>query len=169
MGLDFSGGSQSGTTSSTSSGATNKTFGTGQTALQDQLGTSLSKSLSAADSGTLSPGVLAGVTQTADKINKTASGGMDRISQFLAARGLGKSGVAGKAGLENELARQGAIGDSTASAYGRQDQLNQGNLLAALNYAFTQLGATTTASQTGASEGSQFGWDANAHVPFFGN
>jgi hypothetical protein len=177
MGLSFGGGSsqsqasRTGTTSGTS--ATQGVYSPGQTAVRDQTGSTLSQDLTAASTGKMTPGVTAMATNAADKINKTSSGLTDRITQFLAQRGLGKSGQTGKVALEGELGREGELGTNAANFAGMQSQLNSQNLLAALNYAFSSLGSTAATtgatSMTGNTSGSNFGWNANAHVPFFGS
>jgi hypothetical protein len=172
MGASFGGQSsqEQATTSGTSTGTAAKTFSPGQSSLQTQLGTSLSRNLTAADAGTLTPGTTAMETQAADQINKTSSGLTDRVNQFLAQRGFGKSGQTGKATLEGELGREAQLGTNAANFAGMQQGLNSQNLLAALNYAFTSLGQTTagTTSGTYSGTGSQFGWKAGAQVPGFG-
>lgn len=153
MGLSM-GESSGGTTSSaTGSSTQNKTFSPGQTSLQKQIGTNLSSDLTAADAGTLTPGTTAMETQAADQINKTSSGLTDRVNQFLAQRGFGKSGQTGKATLQGELGREAALGSNAATFAGQQQALNSNNLLAALNYAFTTLGQTATGTSTGQSSG----------------
>ena len=86
---------------------------------------------------------------------------------MLAARGFGPSGSTGQATLQSGLNTASGIAGETGVAEGQQQNLNQSNLMAALNYAFTSLGSSgSTSSQ---QQGSQYGWNANAHVPFFGS
>jgi hypothetical protein len=168
MGLSM-GGSTGGTSSSaTGSSTTSNTYSPGQSSLQSQLGTSLSSDLTAKDTGTLTPGTTAMETQAADQINKTSSGLTDRVNQFLAQRGFGKSGQTGKATLQGELGREAALGSNAATFAGQQQALNSQSLLAALNYAFTSLGQTAFGTSTGNS--SQWGVSGGlkAAVPGFG-
>jgi hypothetical protein len=152
-----------GSTSSQSTGKSDttqaNTYALGQTDLQTQLGKSLSSSLAASDAGTLSPGVQAQETASADQINKTAGGLTDRINSFLAARGFGKSGTTGKATLQGELGRESQLAGNQANFAQVQQGVNSSNLLAALNYAFTSLGLTQneTASSSGSSSGFKLG------------
>jgi hypothetical protein len=158
MGVSLGGSYGQTSSSATSTGQQNqqKTFSPGQSSLQDQLGTSLASSLAASTSGGLSPGVQAQQTQAADAINTTSSGLTDRVTKFLAQRGFGKSGKTGQATLQGELGRQGALAGNAANFAGVQQNANSGNLLAALNYALTNLGMSTTAS--GSSTGNTSGW-----------
>jgi len=160
MGLTLGGSSGGTTSSSTGNSTTNKTFSPGQSSLQDQLGSSLATNLKASDSGTMSPGVTAQKTQAADTINKTSSGLTDRVNQFLAARGFGKSGATGQATLQGELGRESQLAGNEANFAQVQQGVNSQNLLAALNYAFTQLGQTAS----GASTGDSSSWGVNAGV-----
>jgi hypothetical protein len=160
--------SSSGTTAST--GSQQNVYAPGQTALRGQVGGTLSQDLTAANAGTLSPGVTAMETNAADQINKTSSGLTDRVNQFLAQRGLGKSGQTGKATLEGELGRESQLGTNAATFAGQQTNLNQQNLLAALNYAFSSLGSnvnqTGTTSGTGTSKGTSFGAQVSGSYAF---
>jgi len=150
----FLGGSYGSTNqSSTGSSSTSNVYGPGQTDVQSKLGTGLGAALDAATAGTLSPGVRAQKTAAASAINKTSGGTLDRINQFFASRGFGKSGTAGKAGLSTELAREAALGENEANFAGIQQGLNTTNLMAALNYAFTALGQTAAGTSTGKSSG----------------
>jgi hypothetical protein len=107
-------------------------------------------------------------TQAADQINKQSSGLTDRVNQFLAQRGFGKSGATGKATLQGELGRQAALGANTASFAGMQQNLNSQNLLAALNYAFTSLGTNAFGKSTGESSGWDISGGVKGMVPGFG-
>jgi hypothetical protein len=144
--------------SSTGTSNTQNTFSPTQTATQDLLGTGLQTALASSNAGTLTPGVAAQKTAAASQINKTAAGTLDRTNAFLASRGFGKSGTAGKAALQTDLARQGALGANEANFADIQQRLNSQNLLAALNYAFTALGQTARGTSTGKSSG----WGLNA-------
>jgi hypothetical protein len=163
MGLSYgqSSGQTSSTATSSGTGTQQNVYSPGQTAVRDQTGTTLASDLAAANAGTLSPGVKAMETNAADQINKTSSGLTDRVNQFLAQRGFGKSGQTGKATLEGELGRESQLGTNAATFAGQQSQLNTQNLLAALNYAFTSLGSNVTQAGTtsgsGTSSGSNFG------------
>ena len=154
MGLNFGGGSSKSATSGTTS--TSGTFSPGQTSLQSDLGTSLATNLKSSDAGTFSPGVAAQKTQAADAINKTSGGLTDRINTFLASRGFGKSGTTGQTALQGELGRQSALAGNEANFAQVQQGVNSSNLLAALNYAFTQLGQTTSASGSTSGKNSGF-------------
>jgi hypothetical protein len=140
-----------GGTSSTATGtsSTSGTYSPSQSGIQGQIGSNLSTDLTAANSGTLTPGTTAMETQAADQINKTSGGLKDRVQQFLAARGMGKSGQTGQTELQGELQRENAIGSNAATFAGQQQQLNSSNLLAALNYAFSALGSSSMGKTTG--------------------
>ena len=125
---------------STSTVTTAITYGTGEKFFQDQLGSSLSACLDATNRGTLTPGVQAQKNAAADQINKTSGGLLDRVNSFLAARGFGKSGTTGKASLTSELGRESALGANDANFAQVQQTQNSSNLMAALQYAFQQLG-----------------------------
>lgn len=158
MGLSLGGAYGATTSQSTGQSTTANSYAPGQTGLQGDLGKSLSTDLAAKDAGTLSPGTTALKTQAADSINKTSGGLTDRVTQFLAQRGFGKSGATGQASLQGELGRESALGNNEATFAGQQQNLNSQNLLAALNYAFTSLGS----SAQGASTGSGTSWGVKA-------
>lgn len=160
MGLSLGGSYSSANSSTTSSSSENKTFSAPQTGIQNQLGSNLSSDLSAANTGTLSPGVQAQKTQGADAINTESSGLQGRMQSFLAQRGFGKSGQSGKTALSGELGRQSALGNNEANFAQVQQNNNQSNLLAALNYAFTQMGTTAA----GQSDGSSSSWGVKGGV-----
>jgi hypothetical protein len=164
MGLSLGGSYGQTTSSSTGSSTTSQknAYAPGQTAVQGQTGTTLSRDLAAANAGTLSPGTTAMETNAADQINKTSSGLTDRVNQFLAQRGFGKSGQTGQTALQGELGRESQLGTNAANFAGMQTNLNQQNLLAALNYAFTSLG--TTAASSGVSSGKGTDWGVGAGV-----
>ncbi len=160
MGLSF-GGSTGGTSSSTTSSSNqNKTFSAPQTNLQDQLGANLSSGIAASTAGTMSPGVAAQETASADQINKTDPGLQSRVQRVLAARGFGQSGESGKVTLASELGRQSDLASNQANFAGIQQNVNSQNLLAALNYAFTNLGTTASGSTSGSSSGWNVGGGA---------
>jgi hypothetical protein len=162
MGLSL-GASGGGTSSSTTSSGTKDTanvYSPGQSSLQSELSSALSTDVAAGTSGTLSPGVQAGETTAADQINKTSSGLSSRVNNFLASRGFGASGTTGQMDLQSELGRQSALGANAANFATVQQNANSGNLLAALNNAFTSLG--TTSAATGESTGSTSSWGVDA-------
>ena len=92
-------------------------------------------------------------TASADAINKTYTGIGDRMSKFLASRGFGQSGTAGKTQLQTELGRAGAIANNEASFSGLQLDQNNSFLSDMLNAAFQKMGS----SFTGNSSSSGFG------------
>ena len=160
MGLSL-GGSVGGTSSS-STGSSNQsnTYSAPQTAVQNAAGSTLSSDLADASAGTLTPGTTAEETTAADQINQTSSGLTGRVNQFLAQRGFGASGQTGEATLQGELGRERNLGTNAANFAGQQNTMNNSNLLAALNYAFTSLGS----SASGASSGSGSSWGLGAGV-----
>jgi hypothetical protein len=166
VGLSFGGGSSSGTSSSNTSQNQSNVYAPGQTSLQSQLGGTLANDLTTASEGTLSPGVTASETAADNQTNQTAGGLTDRVNAALAARGFGPSGTTGKTTLQGELARESQIGNNANAATVQQQTLNQSNLLAALNYAFTSLGSTGGSSSSGYSSGSDSNWGANASAAF---
>ena len=153
MGLSLGGASSN--TNSSSTGTSANTYSPTQSGVQNQAGSNLMSDLTAAQSGTLTPGTQAEATSIADAINQTSAAGGSRIQQFLAGRGFGSSGQTGQADLQSELARESAQGANTANYAGQQNQMNSNNLLAALNYAFTSLGSS--GASFGSSSGSAFG------------
>jgi hypothetical protein len=168
MGLSL-GGSMGGTTSSSTGSSTQaNTYNPTQDTTRGVIGTTLQNDLAASNAGTLTPGVQAQETTSADQINKTAKAGTDRVQQMLASRGLGQSGQTGQATLQGELARESAQGANTATYAGMQNQMNSQNLLAALNYAFTSLGSTASGASTGQSSGWGVGGGVSGKIPGFG-
>lgn len=157
MGMSLGGSYGQSNQSSTGTSSTANTYAPGQTGLQNQLGGALGQNLTAAQTGALSPGVQAAKTQSADAINKTSAGTLDRTNAYLAARGFGKSGATGKAALQTELGRESSLAGNEANYAQIQQQLNSSNLMAALNYAFTALGSTAAGTSTGKSSGFGFG------------
>lgn len=168
MGVSLGGSYGSSQSASTGSDTTAKTYAAPQTGVQNDLGTSLSKSLAAKDEGTLDPGVLAQKTQSADAINTQSSGLQDRLTRFLAQRGFGKSGESGKAVLSTELGRQAALGNNEANFANVQQTANGSNLMAALNYAFTSMGTNETGTSSGTSSGYKVGGGVSAGIPGMG-
>jgi len=165
VGLSLGGSTSSGSSNATNSTTQSNTYSPGQTSLQNQLGSSLSSGLTAATNGTMSPGVAAQETASADQINKTSAGTGSRISQFLAARGFGKSGATGSAGLQTELARQSSLAGNNANFAQVQQGVNSQNLLSSLNYALTSMGMTGSGSASGSSSGTSFGAGATFGLP----
>jgi hypothetical protein len=168
MGLSLGGSMGGSTSSSTGSSSTDVKNSADQQRLQSVLGSTLQNNLAAANGGVLSPGTQAMETQASDQINKTSKAGLDQTDQKLAERGFGKSGQTGQATLQSELAREGAQGNNAASFAGQQQQMNSQNLLAALNYAFTSLGSSSSGSSTGDSSSWGVSAGAAAKVPGFG-
>jgi len=166
MGLSLGGSYGSTNQQATGTSTTANTYSPTQTALQSQIGGNLSTALTAANAGTLTPGVAAQKNKAAADINTTSGGTIDRINQFLASRGFGKSGTAGKAALTTELGRQSALAGNEANFAGIQQGVNAQNLLAALNYAFTSLGATAAGKSTGSTSG--FGIAGGLGIPLTG-
>ena len=164
MGLNY--GQSSGSTTGSQSGQTAGVYSPGQTALQTQLGSSLSTNLADANAGVMSPGVTAEKTAAADTINKTSGGLMDRVNSFLAARGFGKSGQTGQAALQGELGRESQLGGNEANFAQVQQGVNSQNLLASLNYALTNMGMTSSGTSSGTSKNSNFGAQASAAFSF---
>jgi hypothetical protein len=163
MGVSLGGSyaSSKGTSTASSTGAQDYTYSPQQAAVRNLLGDSLATNLRSSQQGTLSPGVEAQKTQAAEDINRTSTSGLQsRIEQFLGARGFGKSGATGKATLESELSREGQQGANAANFAQIQQNQNNATLMAALNYAFTQLGLTT--QESGTTSGKSSGWDIAA-------
>lgn len=157
MGMSMGGAYGQTSQSSQSSSNQQNTYAPGQTAVQSQLGQDLASSLLSSQSGKLSPQVQAMKTASADAINKTAAGTVDRTNEALASRGFGKSGTAGKATLQAELGRQADLAGNESNYAGIQTGLNSQNLMAALNYAFTALGQTASGQSTGSTSGFSVG------------
>lgn len=170
MGLGLSGGynSQSSKSTSTSqdnaavASSTNKTYTADQTSLQG----SLIQALQGLISGSASPTVTAAQTASADQINSEYSSVGDRTQKFLAARGFGSSGQAGKSVLQTELGRQGALANNSASYGATGLQLQQQGLQDSLSAAFNNSGTTSTGTssdtKSGSSTGSESGWGVGA-------
>jgi hypothetical protein len=119
----------------------------------------------------MSPNTRAVTTAAAGDINQNYQTAGDAVQKSLAQRGFGRSGASGKATLQTELGRQAALaGNESAGAKSQLDQNNQ-SLLAALNYALTGMGSTTTSTGTqnesGQATGSQttFGAQAGFGLP----
>lgn len=152
-GLGISGGYQSSSTKTSSSGSQANTYSPEQTALQTGLSKLFSSLLPGIASGTMTPDVTAAKTGAADSINKTYSGLGDRMNRFFASRGFGQSGTAGKAALQTELGRAGAIGTNEANFAGIQLDQNNKLLTDALAAAYQTLGSSFTQQGTGNSSG----------------
>lgn len=164
MGLSM--GATHGSTDSSSTGASGNTYTSGQSSLQDQLMAAFSKLLPGVASGSMSPNVTNMQTAKADQINQNYSGLGDKMNRFLAARGFGQSGQTGKAAMQTELGRQGALAANASAASGEQLNLNQSILSDSLLGAFNAIGAT--GNTTGSSSGTSFGVGASAKIPGFG-
>ena len=158
MGLSF--GSQK--SQSTATNQQDAKYSEGQTGLQDTLLSAFQSLLPGLKSGGISPNVTAIQTQNADTINKTSAGMGERMQKFLAGRGFGQSGEGGKAQLQTELGRVGALAGNNAAA--GQMQLNQNSTLLsdALAAAYKAMGYTGT--ETSNSKGSK--WGASGSVAF---
>ena len=154
MGLSFGGTSSN----SQASGSQNNTYTPGQSSLQDSLMSAFSKLLPGVASGAMSPNVTATQTQNADTINKSYAGVGDRMNRFLAARGFGQSGSTGKAALQTELGRQGALAGNNSAAAGQQLNFDQALLGDSLLASFNKVGDTSS----GTNSGSSFGWGVSA-------
>jgi hypothetical protein len=164
LGASYGSTKSSSTATGTSTGTSSNTYSAPQKSLQDELGSSLSSSLDASNKGTLSPGVKAEKNAAADQINKTSGGLLDRVNSFLAARGFGKSGATGKAALSSELGRESDLGANEANFAQVQQTQNSSNLMAALQYAFQQLGLTQDTSETGTTSGKSSGFQVGGGV-----
>jgi hypothetical protein len=163
IGVGFGGSSNTNFEQGTSNTTNNKTYGApGQTSLQQALAQYFLSLVPGMTSGTLSPNVQAMETQSADQINQTAKATNDRVTNFLASRGMGSSGVSGSAALQTELGRESQLAANNANFSGLQLQQNNANLLAALNYAINPTGYTQnqTANQYGFGTGSGWGFGA---------
>ncbi len=157
LNLGFGGGSTSSKTDSTATENKSSTFSPGQSETQGSLGDYFRKLLASLSSGVLSPQVQAQTTGTADTINKSFAATGDSLNRQLAERGFGQSGQTGKATLQTELARQGAQAGNLEAGASNQLQQNNASLLDALNYAFTNLGTSTSATGTTSGSGSGYG------------
>jgi hypothetical protein len=78
------------------------------------------------------------------------------MNRFLAARGFGQSGSTGKAAVQTELGRQGALAGNNSAAAGQQLNFDQALLGDSLLAAFNKVGDTSS----GTTSGSSFGWGA---------
>jgi hypothetical protein len=165
MGASLGGAYGQTSSKATSTSDVANTYGAGQTGVQSDLGTTLSSDLAATNAGTLTPGVAAQKNAAADAINKTSSGTLDRINQFFASRGFGKSGTAGKAALGTELGREAGLGANEANFAQVQQGVNSQNLMAALQYAFQSLGQTATGASTGNTSGFSIGGGVGFGAP----
>ncbi|MGA2716574.1 MAG: hypothetical protein ABSG41_26055 [Bryobacteraceae bacterium] len=160
MGLNFGGGSQQSQANQTTSGTTSNVYSPGQSAIQQMLMSAFSSIIPGMATGTLSPNVAAAATGSADAINKTGTSTLQRIQQFLAARGMSGSGQSGQATLANALQTSANLGANQSAAAGQQLQLNSGYLSDALAGGFTPTGSSTSGTASGTSSGSGFNWGA---------
>lgn len=153
--MGFSLGGSYGSSSSKSAGtsSTSNTYTPGQSALQDALMSAFSRLLPGVASGQIGPNVTAMQTQNADTINKSYSAMGDKMNRYLAARGFGQSGQVGKAALETELGRQGALAQNNSNAAGMQLNFDQALLSDSLLAAFNKVGDTSVGNSTGSSSG----------------
>ena len=140
-------------TSSTANATQTPTFSAAQTSLQGLLSGALSSLLPQVSSGGISPNVQATETQSANQINQNYSSMGDRMNKFLAARGFGQSGSTGKAALQTELGRQGALAGNASSAAGQQLNLDSTYLSDALMAAYAVPGSVNTGNTSGNSSG----------------
>jgi hypothetical protein len=160
MGLSL-GGTQS---KSSATGTTANTYTPGQTDLQSSLMQALSTLLPGITSGATSPNVTNMQTANANQINQNYAGVGDQMNRFLAARGFGQSGSTGKAAMQTELGRQGALAQNASDASGQQLNLDQSLLSDSLLAAFNQIG--NSSSQNGTSAGSNWGASGAASFAF---
>lgn len=168
MGLSLGGSSSktSSTGTTSSSGVSNNNYSAGQTSLQDQLMSAFASMLPGISNGNLSPNVQNMQTANANQINTNYSTVGERMNRFLAARGFGQSGQTGKAQLQTELGRQGALAQNASNASGQQLDFDKALLSDALSAAFQATGSTTNktdnTSSSGTSSGSNWGAQASA-------
>ncbi|GEM_PF-6574825 len=141
-------------TSSQATGSTQNTYTPGQSSLQDSLMQAFSTLLPGVASGAMSPNVTNIQTANANQINQNYAGVGDQMNRYLAARGFGQSGSTGKAAVQTDLARQGALAQNASNASGQQLSFDQSLLSDALGAAFQQVGNTSS----GNTSGSSFGW-----------
>jgi hypothetical protein len=158
MGLSLGGSSSN----SQGTDSSQNTYTPGQSALQDSLMQAFSKLLPGVASGSMSPNVTAMQTGNADQINKSYDAVGTRMNRFLAARGFGQSGETGKAQLQTELGRQGALGANASNAAGQQLNFDQSLLNDSLLAAFNKVGTTGSQAQSGSSSN----WGASASAAF---
>ena len=160
-GFGASGGASSSSTDTKGTGSqtTATQYAPGQMSLQDLLMKAFAAMVPGMATGTLSPNVQATETAGADQINKSYSTVGDRANRFLAARGFGKSGQVGKAALDTEVGRQGALAQNYTSAAGLQLNQNSAYLSDALAAAFASMGSKVDYTKTDTSDtsGSGFG------------
>ena len=149
--LGASYGQQSG--KSSSSGTQSTTFSPLQEALQGTIGSVFGSLVPSIASGSTPAPVTAMQTQSADQINKTSSGLTDRMTKFLASRGMGASGQTGKVALQGELGREGALAANSANYAAQGLNYGQGLLSQALAYAFNGIGQTQQQSGTASQSG----------------
>jgi hypothetical protein len=157
--VGFSLGGSYGSTSSNSSstGSQAPTYSGNQSSLQSALAALFQTLAPSMTTGGISPNVAAVQTQNADTINKSYSAMGDRMNRFLAGRGFGQSGETGKAQLQTELGRQGALAGNNSNAGQMQLGLGSSLLSDALMYAFANPGQFSTATGSGSSSGFSVG------------
>lgn len=158
MGLSLGGSKQSSTGSSTST----PTYSGTQSGIQSLLAGVLGTLVPSMATGAISPNVAGTEASGADQINKTYTALGDRMNKFLASRGMGQSGVSGKAQLDTELGRAGAIAGNTNAAAGNQLGLNSSLLSDALMFAFANPGSSSAGQQSGSSSN----WGASGALSF---
>lgn len=172
MGLSMEKASSTASSNATTnqSGTTANQYSDGQSGLQAMLGEFFQKLIPGMASGAMDPNVTALKDRAAGHINDTATASGEGLQRKLASRGMGRSGMSGKAALSTELARQGSLAGNEAAAGGLQLGQNNQNLLAALNYALTSMGTTSASTATQAtdskSKSSKFGAEVSGSVAF---
>lgn len=133
-----------------------------QAALQSTLGGLFSNLVPSIGTGANPANVTAAQTASADSINKTSGGLMDRMTKFLSSRGLGSSGQTGKAALQGELGRESDLAANNGNFANIGLNYGANMLTQALAYAFNGIGQTQ--SQQGSSSGS--GWGISGGVGY---
>lgn len=122
------------------------TYSGAQQGLQDEIMQYLRNLIPGFGAGTLSPGVQALATSSAGRINRNSAQAGENLNRTFASRGMGRSGMAGKAALSTELGRQGALAENDTAAQGLELQQRNGLLRDALTAAFQSLGSTGDSS-----------------------
>ncbi len=160
MGLNFGGSSQKSNATTTQQ----QQYTPEQSDLQSGLLNAFKTLLPGLTSGGIGPNVAKVQTQNADTINKQSTGMGAKLQQFLASRGFGQSGESGKAQLQTELGRQGALAGNDAAA--GQMQLNQNSSLLsdALAAAYKSIGYT--GNNTTSGSGTNWGVSGSASFGF---
>lgn len=147
-GIGSSTSARTGTTAT--SGTSTPSYSPAQTGLQNQLLTTLGDLAG----GSASPELQAMKTQSADQINQNYSGLGDRMNRFLAARGFGQSGSVGKAQLQTEVARQGALAGNESNYANLALQEQNTALSDALRAAYIPGSTSTSGYQVSVAPGS---------------